>query len=316
MFFLLPLIGAAVGATVTALVIDAIDEEDRQKSKHHREIANDLSSKYSSLEKKYNEYADKSKQQIEALTIQHSLDEADKDFLRLALRLQQGLCALMFDIDNKPTSQALAEFEKAVLATNTVLSELKEELIQVPEKYFSRNLKRIAEGSDVRKLSKPKLLSTIRYGSQISIKTYNGRYVTSDLENYGKLSTKAEHLGEWERFEIIDATDPFSNDKERAVRYGDKIAFRAIANSKFVCSDLTNYGKLSASAPHVKEWETFVLFPSYKSSEKMSQELKYGSTFTLHVHNNQQVIFSIYGWTCIVSPRNDIAGIFVFTKPQ
>jgi hypothetical protein len=144
MFFLLPLIGAAVGATATALVMDTVGEEDKQTSKYHREIANDLSTKYSNLEKKYNEYSDKSKLQIDDLTRQHALDEADKDFLRLALRLQQCLFALMFDIDNKPTSQVLAEFKKAVLATNTVLLELKEESIQVPDKYFSRNLERAA----------------------------------------------------------------------------------------------------------------------------------------------------------------------------
>jgi acyl carrier protein len=46
----------------------------------------------------------------------------------------------MWDIDEQPTHKALVEFKKAILATNTVLRELKEELIQVPDCYFSRNL--------------------------------------------------------------------------------------------------------------------------------------------------------------------------------
>ena len=142
MFFLLPLVGAAVGAAIGAFATHAAGEKDRQAAKHHRQVANDLSTKYSNLEKRYKKYAKKSKRQINDLTRQHALDEAEKDFLRLAIRLQQSLYTLMWDIDDKPTHKSLVEFEKAVLATNTVLFELKEELIQVPDKYFSRNLER------------------------------------------------------------------------------------------------------------------------------------------------------------------------------
>jgi plasmid segregation protein ParM len=145
MFFLLPLVGAAVGAAAGAFATHAAGEKDRQAAKHHRQVANDLSVKYSNLEKRYNEYSEKSKQQINELTRQHALDEAEKDLLRLAIRLQQCLYTLMWDIDESPTQESLIEFEKAVLATNTVLFELKEEFIQVPDKYFSRNLKRANE---------------------------------------------------------------------------------------------------------------------------------------------------------------------------
>jgi gas vesicle protein len=145
MFFLLPLVGVAVGAVTSAFITHASGEEDRQAAKHHKQVANDLSAKYSNLEKSYNEYADKSKQQINDLTLQHALDEAEKDLLRLAIRLQQCLYTLMWDIDHNPTRESLVEFEKAVLATNTVLFELKEEFIQVPDKYFFRNLERANE---------------------------------------------------------------------------------------------------------------------------------------------------------------------------
>lgn len=149
MFFLLPLVGAAVGAAVGALTTHAAGEKDRQAAKCHRQVANDLSSKYSNLEKKYNrycdEYVEKSKQQINELTRQHAYDEEEKDLLRLAIRLQQSLYTLMWDIDKSPTRETLIKFEKAVLATNTVLFELKEKLIQVPDEYFSRNLERANE---------------------------------------------------------------------------------------------------------------------------------------------------------------------------
>jgi Ser/Thr protein kinase RdoA (MazF antagonist) len=126
MFFLLPLVGAAAGAFAT----HAAGEKDRQAAKHHRQVANDLSVKYSNLEKKYNEYSEKSKQQINELTRQHALDEAEKDLLRLAIRLQQCLYTLMWDIDESPTQESLMEFEKAVLATNTEVLNLEGKTLQ------------------------------------------------------------------------------------------------------------------------------------------------------------------------------------------
>ncbi|ARV60692.1 hypothetical protein BZZ01_20585 [Nostocales cyanobacterium HT-58-2] len=143
MFFLLPLVGVAVGAAVGALVTHASSENDKQAAEHHRLVANDLTNKFSNLEKIYNEYVDESKSKIDDLTRQHALDEVEKDFLRIAIRLQQSLYMLMWDIDNKPTYDALIDFEEAVVATNKVLSELNEEPIQIPNKYFLRNLTRV-----------------------------------------------------------------------------------------------------------------------------------------------------------------------------
>jgi uncharacterized membrane protein len=147
MFSLLPLLGAAVGATAGAFASHAAGEKDRQAAKHHRQVANDLSTKYSSLEKKYNEYVDKSKQQINDLTYQHALNELEKDLLRLALRLQQSLLRLqqslflhIWDNDDNKTLESLVEFKKAVLATNKVLLQLNEEEIPFPAKYFAHNL--------------------------------------------------------------------------------------------------------------------------------------------------------------------------------
>jgi gas vesicle protein len=156
MFFLFPLIGAAVGAVAGAYVTHAGGEKDRQSSKHHREVANELSTKYSNLQKKYDELADTTKKQIKeqaSLSQQHIDDltrinaqnEAEKDLLRLAIRLQQSLHNLMLDIDEQPTKESLLKFEQAVLSTNTVLFKLKEELFEVPTAYFSRNSERAEE---------------------------------------------------------------------------------------------------------------------------------------------------------------------------
>lgn len=158
MFFLLPLVGLAVGAAVGALVTHASSENDKQAAEHHRLVANDLTNKLSNLEKIYNEYVDKSKSEIDDLTRQHALDEVEKDFFRLAIRLQQSLYMLMWDIDDKPTYDALIDFEKAVAATNEILSELNEEPIQIPNKYFSRNLIRVKGHyqAEIKKLTESK----------------------------------------------------------------------------------------------------------------------------------------------------------------
>lgn len=144
MVFIIPFvvgaIGVAVGAVAGAFSTHAAGEKDRQAAKHHRTVANELVVKYADLEKRYNELADKSKQQILELTRQHALDEVEKDCLRLAVRLQQNLISLMCDIDKEPTEDVLKKFIQAVELTNNVLLPLKEELIFVPADYYARNL--------------------------------------------------------------------------------------------------------------------------------------------------------------------------------
>jgi gas vesicle protein/uncharacterized short protein YbdD (DUF466 family) len=154
MLFLL--IGAAVGAVAGACIAYASDEDDRQSSKHHRQVANKLTTDYSNLQNKYHDLANTtqrhvheqvslSQKRIDHLTILNARNEEEKDLLRLAIRLQQSLHNLMLDIEKKPSKEALAKFEQAISATNTVLSKLNEELFQVPEKYFSHNLERVKQ---------------------------------------------------------------------------------------------------------------------------------------------------------------------------
>lgn len=144
MVFIIPFVfgalGVAVGAVAGVFTTHAAGEKDRQAAKHHRTVANELVVKYADLEKRYNELADKSKQQILELTRQHALDEIEKDCLRLAVRLQQNLISLMWDIDREPTEIVLKQFMQAVELTNKVLLPLHEELIFVPGDYYARNL--------------------------------------------------------------------------------------------------------------------------------------------------------------------------------
>lgn len=144
MIFILPfvfgVISVAVSAVAGAFIAHAGGEEDRQAAKHHRTVANELIKKYTALEKRYYELSDESKKQIFDLTRQHALDEVEKDVLRLAVRLQQKLISLMWDIDREPTELALKEFVNAVDLTNNILRPLNEEPILVPSDYYVRNL--------------------------------------------------------------------------------------------------------------------------------------------------------------------------------
>lgn len=137
--FIFGALGLAVGAVAGAFTTHAVGESDRQAAKHHREIANELTDKYTNLERKYHELAESSQKQIIDLTRQHALDEVEKDCLRLVVRLQQNLIYLMCDIDRYPTEAALKEFLKAVELTNNVLCRINEELIFVPSDYYARN---------------------------------------------------------------------------------------------------------------------------------------------------------------------------------
>jgi gas vesicle protein len=152
MLFLL--IGAAVGAVAGACIAYASDEDDRQSSKHQRQVANKLTTDYSSLQRRYDNLADKAKKQVQEqasldqreitrLTRLNAQNEEEKDLLRLTVRLQQSLYNLMLDIEKEPSKESLAQFEQAILVTNTVLSKLDEELFQVSDTYFSHNLERV-----------------------------------------------------------------------------------------------------------------------------------------------------------------------------
>ncbi len=151
MLFLL--IGAAVGAVAGACVTHAAGEKDRQSSKHHQQVANKLTTDYSSLQKKYDdlasttqkhikEQASLSQKRINDMTMINARNEEEKDLLRLTIRLQQSLYNLMLDIEKEPSKESLDKFEQAIVATNAVLSKLNEKLFQVPDKYFANNLER------------------------------------------------------------------------------------------------------------------------------------------------------------------------------
>jgi hypothetical protein len=159
--------------------------------------------------------------------------------------------------------------------------------------------------------------NSIVYRSPVSIKASNKKYIMARLNHHGKLAARADHINEWEKFEIVNAEESLSENKNRPIRYGEKVAFRSIANYKFVSSDLGNQGRLIASAPHIKEWETFTLLP-VKDDEKLGRIIEYNEDFTLQIHDKKIVYFRVNesGSICIDSNRTDGSDIFVFIKPN
>ncbi|ALB40190.1 MULTISPECIES: hypothetical protein [Nostocales] len=136
--FLVSAVSVAVGGFIGVLTTHTAGEKDRQAAKHHRQVANELVEKYANIKKQYYELADESQKQIDDLTRQIALGEIEKDCLRLALRLQQSLIYLMWEIDKEPTAEILNQFKLAVEQTNYVLYQLNEELIIVPSDYYQR----------------------------------------------------------------------------------------------------------------------------------------------------------------------------------
>ncbi len=143
--FIIGALGLAVGAVAGTFTTHAVGEKDRQAAKHHHKIANELSEKYTALEKRYYELADESNKKIKKLIRQKALDEVEKDCLRFALILQQNLLLLMQGIDSEPSTAALNNFREAVDVTNNVLYQLNEELIVISGDYWNRNLTRAQE---------------------------------------------------------------------------------------------------------------------------------------------------------------------------
>ena len=509
--FVIGAIGTAVGAVVGISTAKASSEKYKHEAKHHRKVANELSEKYSKLQKQYYELGDESKAQIKELTIQLAISEVEKDALHLVVELQNKIIQLIIEIDQYPCFSDIENLQKAISFINLALAKFDKQAIELPDNYISRNLNRALDSAtsdqDVAyyfylygqtlesegkyqeavqnydrsieigyfnnltypqkaislielgkyqeavftlnlalsidtnsaetwglralaysllkkydeeikdyqhalvvnpnyyqvcydkafffeqndnkekaikyydqaikikhdfaeayyrrgilllKLGDPfsrlhyelyrqkgksdlevasKLFkeqnksipetntddieyqiifgNSIVYRSPVGIKASNKKYIMVRLNHHGKLAARAEHINKWEEFEIVSVEESLSDNKNRPLRYGEKISFRSIANDKFVSSDLGNHGRLIASAPHVREWETFTLLP-VQDDEKLGRIIEYDEDFTLQIHDKKIVYCRVKesGRICIDSNRSDGSEVFTFIKPS
>ena len=510
--FIIGAIGAAVGAVAGISTAKAASEKYKQEAKHYRKIADELSDKYSKLQKQYYELGDKSKAENKGLIDKLAISEVEKDALHLVVELQNEIIQLIIAIDEYPSFFDIENLQKAISFTNLALAKFDKQLVVLPDNYISRNLNRaldsatsdqdishyfylygqifesegkyqeaiqsydksikigyfnnftypqkasslielgkyqeavftlnsalsldtnnaeiwslralaysllnkydqeikdyqhalvvnpnyyqvcydkgfffgekgnkekaikyydqaikikhdFAEAYYMRgilllKLGDPlsnvdyeiyrqkgkndlkiasklfkeqnKLIpetSTdhieyqiifgnhcILYGNQVGIKACNKKYVMARLNDHGKLTARADHIKKWEEFEIVSAEESISGNKNRPVRYGEKIAFRSFANGRFVSSDLGNHGRLIAGALHLREWETFTLLP-VKDDEKLGEIIEYDDDFVLQIHSKRIVYCRVKesGRICIDSNRTDGSEVFTFIKPS
>lgn len=80
-------------------------------------------------------------------------------------------------------------------------------------------------------------------GVRVALKSFNGSFVTAELNRNGELMANRATVDAWETFELFPLPD-------------GKVALRAF-NGKFVGAKLHQHCQLVADLPHVQSWETF-----------------------------------------------------------
>jgi hypothetical protein len=130
----------------------------------------------------------------------------------------------------------------------------------------------------------------------------------------------ANNVLAWQIFEILDAS-PASVQRRRQgkpVRFGDKIAFKAINNRKVVGAALDKENQLNAWVDHVRGWESFTLCFS-PVSEPMKQDIvRFGNPFALQANNGKYVWCNFDNNKRLEANAGRIAGweTFVFVNPN
>jgi hypothetical protein len=132
----------------------------------------------------------------------------------------------------------------------------------------------------------------LKYGQRVAIRTYDNTYVTLDLNHFNQMVGGAKEIKAWQLFEIHLASNPYSETRKRSVRYGDKIALRAVNNDCFVGASLHSQAELTAWVTYVKEWETFILCFSPATAPGKHNLVSFGSSFALQADNGKYVQYA------------------------
>jgi hypothetical protein len=158
----------------------------------------------------------------------------------------------------------------------------------------------------------------IHYGDQVAIRVCDGTYWQVNRNDGDKVMALARHIKEWEIIEIVAVGDEFVSERNRPVRYNDKVAFRFTTNNSFVGADLnTTNIELTARVPLVKEWEMFTLIRHPRKTSSKDKKVRYGSWFALRAHNGKHVMFDKDGSKQLLAcvPQIDEWEALVFIHP-
>jgi hypothetical protein len=162
-------------------------------------------------------------------------------------------------------------------------------------------------------------LDVVMYGAEIGIRTCDGKYVQTRLDSGSELFAIERHVKEWEIFEIVSPSSPFSIALNKAVRYGDEVALKAKNNYNFVGANLdSGQKKLTAVVPHVKEWETFTLsHPSDILKNELGKKVRFGDFFSLRAFSKNYVRYELDsdGSLSATAPHKKEWETFAFVNP-
>ena len=161
--------------------------------------------------------------------------------------------------------------------------------------------------------------NVIHYGDLIAIRVCDGAYWQVNRNQGDRVTATARWVREWEIIQIVAVDDDFVSEKNRVVRYNEQVAFRFVENDSFVGADLKSSNQeLTARAPAVKEWETFVLLEHPKKKPSKDKKLRYGSWFALRAHNGKHVMFDKNDSKQLLAsvPHIDDWEGFVFINPS
>jgi hypothetical protein len=82
-------------------------------------------------------------------------------------------------------------------------------------------------------------------GMKVGLKSFNGSFVTAEINRNGELIANRPKMATWETFELFRLPD-------------GKVTLRA-CNGKFVGTKLNKHGELVADRPYIRDWETFTV---------------------------------------------------------
>ncbi len=136
----------------------------------------------------------------------------------------------------------------------------------------------------------------VEYGSKVAFIMHDHYFLQVDLDDKqpagpGLRAVDKERAGTWETFELLDPEDSTEGLVKRPLRYGSKIALKAV-NNRFVGADLNIGGFLVAGAGRLQEWETFTVHSlSVKTGIPNGSYVYYGHPIALMADNQKFVAY-------------------------
>lgn len=109
--------------------------------------------------------------------------------------------------------------------------------------FVNIKLKAPQPGSESQRDAEGRIVLDGALGVKVALRSFNGSFVTADLNMNGALLANRPRLDDWERFELFKLPD-------------GKVSLRAW-NGKFVGAKIHEQCQLVADLPHVRDWETF-----------------------------------------------------------